>query len=273
MPSYKSQGIRGEFAFLKNSGQAIRFEHLPSGEKAAFLGAVTTFQDVYTSTWHEEPVYGRMDPISTFQRTGRKITLGWSILNESVKIGRENMTELTKLINFLYPSYYTSEAGASTISTGPVLKLTYSNLAASVSPKGSGLIGYLAGFTFNPVMDAGFVVTCGGQNPESIPKQIDAQCEFTVLHSHQLGWYKSAPRTAKFPYGYGKAISGQDLAQEDAKRADAKLQEEKARVAAALEKFSPQAEATAQQLLDSYHNPNQSREPRKFSSGGDPTSD
>jgi hypothetical protein len=196
MPSFKSAGLGGEFNFLKRCGLSIQFTHLSSGLTATFLGAIGDLKDNYASTWQEEPVYGRMDPISTFQRTGRKISLSWEILNESVKIGRENMQEVQKLINFLYPDYYSETNNASTISAGPVLKLRFANLINDVNER-QGLVGYLAGFTFDPVMDAGFVKT---NSSEMIPKLLNASVEFTVLHTHKLGWHHGAPRVDRFPY-------------------------------------------------------------------------
>jgi hypothetical protein len=201
MPSYRTPGVAGEFGFLKkcggNGGIAIKITHIPTGRSCRFLGALKGFKDNYTSTWKEEPVYGRMDPIPTFQRTGRKISISWTIVNESVKIGKENMTEVSKLINFLYPKYSSQEGGATTISTAPVLKLQFTNLVNSSG--GGGLVGFLAGFTFDPVIDAGWVKTSGS---ELIPKELEANCEFTVLHTDSLGWTATNnPRTKGFPYG------------------------------------------------------------------------
>lgn len=196
MPSFKSAGIGGEFNFLKKCGLSIQFTHLSSGLTATFLGAIGDLKDNYTSEWQAEPVYGRMDPISTFQRTGRKISLSWEILNESIKIGRENMQEVQKLINFLYPDYYSETNNASTISGGPVLKLRFANLINDVNER-QGLVGYLAGFTFDPDMNAGFVKT---DSSEMIPKLLRASVEFTVLHTHKLGWRNGVPREDRFPY-------------------------------------------------------------------------
>ena len=63
-----------------------------------------------------------------------------------------------------------------------------------------GLVGYLGGFTFDPDMDAGFVRT---NSSELIPKLLRASVEFTVLHTHKLGWHRGAPRVDRFPYNKG----------------------------------------------------------------------
>ena len=199
MPSFKTPG---SFAFLKSTecgSLDIQIKHLPSGETANFIGALVNFQDNYTSKWNAEEVYGRMDPIPTFQRTGRTISIAWTIVNESVEVGKENMFEVSKLINFLYPTYDRLTGGATTISTGPLLKLRFANLAGNVVSPGSGLVGFPQGFAFKPNIEAGWVQSSG---ENLIPRQIDAEIEFTVLHTHRLGWVRTKrPRVGGFPYG------------------------------------------------------------------------
>lgn len=196
MPSYRSPGIQGEFAFMNKCGIILQFTHIPSGRVARFIGALTDYKDAFSSEWNSEPVYGRMDPIPTFKNTGRLISISWTILNESAQIGKDNMREVTKLINFLYPNYLESN-DATTISTAPLLRLEFTNIAND--SKGQGLVGYLNGFTYDPVIDAGWVKQSGS---ELIAQELRASVQFTVLHTDNLGWEKLDPRTKGFPYGY-----------------------------------------------------------------------
>lgn len=230
MPSYRDPG---DFSFLKKCDLKIRFTHLSSGRHAHFLGAVTDLKDQYTSTWNEESVYGRMDPIATFQRTGRKISLSWQILNENKRVGEQNMIEIQRLISFLYPNYYNSSNNASTIAGGPLLALKYTNLVSQAANPG-GLIGYLDGFTFDPQMDSGFANT-EGEN--LIPTVINASINFTVLHTHKLGWRGAKRRVAQFPYGIA---SQRDITADN----DAQAAEDEARAAA--EKAAAAAKAAAE---------------------------
>tara|TARA_A100001515_G_scaffold143071_1_gene143301 strand:- start:1563 stop:2381 length:819 start_codon:yes stop_codon:yes gene_type:complete len=198
MPSYNRPGHNSEFKFIKECGLTMEFTHLPSGRKARFIGALTNFQDAYTSKWNAEEVYGRMDPIATFQRTGRVISMSWTILNESAEIGEDNMREVSKLINFLYPTYATQTGGASTIQTAPLLKFRFANLVNSVANRQEGLVGYLSGFTVTPNLDAGYVKN---SKKDTIFQELNAVIEFTVLHTHKLGWAGDKPRQRNFPYG------------------------------------------------------------------------
>ena len=49
----------------------IEFFHMPSGESVSFKAFLTNFSDSFEADWGEEEVYGRMDPIMTFQGTKR----------------------------------------------------------------------------------------------------------------------------------------------------------------------------------------------------------
>ena len=53
----------------------FRVIHVPTGEMVDFKGIVKGFQDEITPSWNTEEVYGRMDPIVTYQNTNRKIIL------------------------------------------------------------------------------------------------------------------------------------------------------------------------------------------------------
>jgi len=244
MPSYRDPG---DFSFLKKCDLKIRFTHLSSGRHAHFLGAVTDLKDQYTSIWNEEPVYGRMDPIATFQRTGRKISLSWQILNENKRVGEQNMIEIQRLISFLYPNYYNSSNNASTIAGGPLLALKYTNLVSQAANPG-GLIGYLDGFTFDPQMDSGFANT-EGEN--LIPTVINASINFTVLHTHKLGWRGAKRRVAQFPYGIASQIDKK--ADDDAQAAENLAQKaaedaaKAAKAAAELAEKARQANLAAKQ--------------------------
>lgn len=58
------------------SGGTIAISSQVSGLSVSFYAFVTSFSDNMTSNWNEEQVYGRPDPIGTFQNTSRKISLG-----------------------------------------------------------------------------------------------------------------------------------------------------------------------------------------------------
>ena len=66
--------------------------------------------------------------------------------------------------------------------------------------KFQGLVGTVSGFTYEPDIDVGFF--SDGTGGELYPQTIKLACEYTVLHTHELGWDKKTKqkRTNAFPY-------------------------------------------------------------------------
>jgi len=67
-----TEGETGNPGLIADPGNPIwklRFKHIATGESVSLAAWVTDFSDVYTSQWNEETVYGRMDPLVTFQQT------------------------------------------------------------------------------------------------------------------------------------------------------------------------------------------------------------
>ena len=191
-------------------GQFIEIYHIPSGESVVFKAYIDDFQDKYDSTWNDADVYGRMDPIRQFAGTKRVISLDWIVPSYSVAEAKFNHKKCSLLFSMLYPNYDASGGGASSatqISTAPVFKVKFGNLIQDpTSPGGdaedSGLVGAISGFTYAPNVEAGFVddISNGGYG-NLFPKEVKLSMEYTVFHTHGLGWDGSKKREPRFPYG------------------------------------------------------------------------
>ena len=184
----------------------IGIDHIPTGEHVAFEGWVTDFSDTYTTQWNEEPVYGRMDPLSTYQGTRRQITLGFDIVNDSLTRAQFNMDSIAKFLKFQYPVYEnTSLNQQNTLKAAPLLALKWTNLISSPNNKEQKLIGYInGGVSYAPDMgEGGFlsgeIVDWARDNRplkeremkairNYIPKRVSLNFTFTVLHTHLVGW-------------------------------------------------------------------------------------
>ena len=94
---------------LANEGQVIEFYQVPSMRLVKFKSFLTQYEDTYSSKWQRTPVFGKMDPIHTFQHTQREINLGWDVLAGSLNEAIENQQKLSLLIKMLYPSYTGSD--------------------------------------------------------------------------------------------------------------------------------------------------------------------
>tara|TARA_R110002124_G_scaffold66277_3_gene180711 strand:- start:5709 stop:6560 length:852 start_codon:yes stop_codon:yes gene_type:complete len=224
-------GDDGSDNLANNHFQFLEFFHLPSAYFVAFKAYLNNFTDDYTSRWNEEQVYGRMDPIATFERTSRKINCGFKVVASSVQEAEQNMRRISLLLQMLYPSYESAEGkGAvflsrrdsqepvSTIKGSPLFKVKFLNwISNSDSPgassaEDSGLLGYINGFSFKPDLDAGTFQV----GTDLYPKFVSINFSLNVIHEHSLGWdrsqtlggiitgrgsFQSTPAAPAFPYG------------------------------------------------------------------------
>jgi len=86
-------------------GHVIHWYSVATGATVHFKAFLTNFQDQYTSDWSDMETFGRMDPISTFKKTGRVISLAWDVPSASVEEARFNLREAERFISMLYPVY------------------------------------------------------------------------------------------------------------------------------------------------------------------------
>lgn len=216
---FYSQGSRHQF---KNRGEDLTISHVPTGNMVVFPAFLDLFSDNFSSQWNAEDVYGRMDPIATFMNTRRSISVAWWVPADSFEHAEENLAKLNKLMSFLYPLYDKKRnGGASVINQGPLMRVSFGNLIRNAKT-GSGLLGYINGFTFDPALEYGMFnrrgvlvsdprlkdkegkQTFNPQWNEYYPKTFRLNFEMVVLHEHELGYTKR---------GSGKYTYNSDLAQ------------------------------------------------------------
>jgi hypothetical protein len=184
---------------------SIVIGHIPTNKEVTFEGWVTSFSDAYTSTWAEENVYGRMDPLATFEGTRRVISVEFAVPNDSKTHAAYNMGNLRRLIKFMYPVF--EQGGRSiqnTLKAPPLLTMKWTNLASNADPSfpEGKLVGYInGGVTYAPeVGDGGFIaggiIEHGEKSTDSdqiavrnyYPKTYSLGFSFSVLHTHLPGW-------------------------------------------------------------------------------------
>jgi len=224
MTSFDSGDITDRLA--KKGKQVITFTHLPTSKEVSFKAFLTDFSDDYISNWNNVKVYGRMDPLVTFQGTERTITIGWDVPAASAYEAYRNMQKVSLLLRMLYPVYQKSSSGDSQVLSGaPLFRMKFMNLAdefgsAKARASKKGLVGAVSGFTYSPDINAGFYNADDGSLHELIrtskkkefiknifkdgailPQSITLQCSYTVLHTEKLGWKQSKkPENPNFPY-------------------------------------------------------------------------
>ena len=87
---------------------------------AAFL---TDFSQTFDANWNTEEVFGRMDPIATYQGTKRTMTLGFDVPSGELLEAQQNLQRCANLVKMTYPVY---EKGI--LSKPPLVRIKFANL-------------------------------------------------------------------------------------------------------------------------------------------------
>jgi len=238
--SLRATPVDGSDGYANLKQMYISFLHVPSGKAVYFKAFLTTYNEAFNSTWAEEEVYGRPDPIYLFKNTKRKISLAFKAPAFSESEAFENLGKVQQLTQFLYPNYTTvgGDIYAQTISQSPLIRLKIMNLVAnqpvSTSTDGGrtyddlvtqhkaattsaseGLLGVVDNITILSYLEkeGGF-----NEGPGVIlPKILEVNMNFSPIHEHALGWDEKGKFSNNlFPYGVDLEGSKPAAAQADA---------------------------------------------------------
>jgi hypothetical protein len=174
----------------------LTFKSVVSGHMVTFVAFLTDYSQNFSSNWSSEEVYGRADPLATYQGTKRTISLAWDVPARSISEAKNNMRLINSLVAMLYPGYSSqpvtqgeqSIINASSISRSPLIKVKYKNLIQDANSDTEGLLGYVDGFSVNTNLDMGMF----DQDGDNVyPKVFSISCNFNVLHQHDLGFDKN----------------------------------------------------------------------------------
>ena len=100
-----------------------------TSDTVEFPAFLTSFNQSFSSTWNEEEVYGRMDPIATYQGTKRTMSLGFDLPAGSLGEAKDNLDNCSMLTKMVYPVYST-EGGSNNhiVSKPPLVRIKFANL-------------------------------------------------------------------------------------------------------------------------------------------------
>ena len=188
-PTQNFKSNDGSGTYATTSGAVLEIESIiGEGRIVKFKAFLTTLNQNFSSTWNSEDVYGRNDPIATFQGTKRTISLAWDVPAASFDEAKALLAQL------LYPGYKED-----VIAKPPLVKVKFANLIKNSSTD-DGLLGYIDSLAINPVLDMGMF----NADQEFFPKVISLSFNLNVLHQHDLGINDNNKRrgknTQKFPF-------------------------------------------------------------------------
>jgi len=199
-------------------------------------GALLSFDDNYRPSFRREEVYGRMDPIATYQGTGRTINLEWEMNLASSPNPQINLAAFQDLIKFMYPVYQDTtfnQLGTGTLVAPPVLRIEILNAGIGhlglMQGYNQGLLCIVDSFSYDR-----FATSAAGGGPNVVrslaggdddgsvvrPTHLTLSLSLTVLHEEakvgfvysKVGGAESPTVTVQFgqgegyPYGYGTTL-------------------------------------------------------------------
>lgn len=168
-------------ALSRDKGVNLKLTRLDNDSiKVQFPGYVTTFQDNYTSNYNSTNVYGRMDPIMTFQNTQRKITIGFRVVGDSAINMIDNQDRLRTLITMLYPRYTGQDIqGTQVMNSSPLVRVEYANYIPN-------LVCAIDGLDYNPPFgtDQAWLDYENG----IAPTYFDLSLGLTIIHEATMGF-------------------------------------------------------------------------------------
>ena len=182
-------------ALRKDEFFTIAIKHLPTSKTVKFEGWVTEFSDTFNSNWSSTPVYGRMDPLATFEGTQRTITLSFDVVSDGIGTAVQNLQNINTFIEFLYPMYdshFKNEKGTltrksrraqTTLKAAPLLGIKWTNLFNAANNR-SFLYGYVqGGVSYAPDMAQGGFILKKGQG-EPIDQQLSPEQRINIAKDY-----------------------------------------------------------------------------------------
>jgi hypothetical protein len=172
----------------------IDIEHIATGRSVSLTRfGLSEYSDTLDASWNSVEVYGRMDPIMTYQGTKREISVGLEWRFKAPSMASTFHAQITKLMTFQYPTY--AEANnALAIQSPPLVRVSFANFIGKDAS--TGLLCAMKGLAYTP--GVGFTpqdspyVRWGGENLQGVaivPTSISLKLNLTVLHEESLGWH------------------------------------------------------------------------------------
>ena len=166
----------------------LKIKSAATNAEVHFLAFLTDFSQNFDATWNTEEVFGRMDPIATYQSTKRTMSLGFEVPAGSLKGAKDNLERCEKLISMVYPVYKKN-----ILSKPPLVRITFANLINAGNT--NGLLGWISGLSWKPNLEMGMFTT----GKELYPKVISISFSFNILHEKTLSQGSTAMNN--FPFG------------------------------------------------------------------------
>ncbi len=224
-PQYNWTEIDSVNEYVNKTNALLQIQSAVTGWAVNFPAFLTDFSQTFDAKWNTEEVFGRMDPIATYQGTKRTISLGFDIPSATLKGAQNNLFRCSELVKKVYPVYGAGGTGmfvevgdtdaagllrpgeslstevdgfqevlardAGILIKPPLVRIKFANLITGTQP--DGLLGWISGLSWKPNLEMGMFTT----GESLFPKVISISFSFNVLHETT----PSQKSIGMFPFG------------------------------------------------------------------------
>ena len=109
--------------YITNTNAKLTIKSVVTDLTVEFPAFLTDFSQTFDATWNTEDVFGRMDPIATYQGTKRTMSLGFDLPAGSLEAAKTNLARCSELVKMVYPVYINK-----VLSKPPLVRIRFANL-------------------------------------------------------------------------------------------------------------------------------------------------
>ena len=109
--------------YITNTNAKLTIKSVVTDLSVEFPAFLTDFSQTFDATWNTEDVFGRMDPIATYQGTKRTMSLGFDVPAGSIEAAKDNLERCAGLVKMVYPVYIKR-----VLSKPPLVRIRFANL-------------------------------------------------------------------------------------------------------------------------------------------------
>jgi|11_taG_2_1085331.scaffolds.fasta_scaffold63413_2 hypothetical protein len=230
MPTLNLSDGKTISGYVRATNAQLQIMSVPTQFLLKFPAFLTDFSQTFDAKWNTEEVFGRMDPIATYQGTKRTMSLGFDLPAGSIEEAKKNLKGCSELVKMVYPVYNNQDI----LAKPPLARIQFANLIKGDSAKQStvstsdqdvtqdplsldnlnamgdtiladaqqnanktqkffGLLGWISGLSWKPNLEMGMFTT----GEKLYPKVISLSFSFNVLHEKT----PSQKSTGMFPFG------------------------------------------------------------------------
>ena len=191
-PTVNISDVTSVNQYAGSTGAILSIKSVVSSISVQFPAFLTDFSQTFDATWNTEDVFGRMDPIATYQNTKRTMSLSFDVPAGSLKGAKNNLEKTEKLVKMVYP-VYSNIGGNNILSKPPLVRIKFANLIKGI--KDEAVLGWISGLNWSPDLEMGMFT----ESKKFYPKTIKISFSFNVLHETTLN--QKPPNLNSWPFG------------------------------------------------------------------------